>query len=58
MSNVEIRFLFCLHPNAPIPEVNSLLGKLPVERLRELTRNPNLRPQIRARAQTALSSRR
>jgi uncharacterized protein (TIGR02266 family) len=55
MSNDEIRFLFCRHPNAPLPEVMRLVGRLSPEQLRKLTRNANLRPQIQARAHAALS---
>ena len=51
LANQENRFLFCTHMNANLAEAMEQLRMLPPERLRRIAGSPQLRSQIKIRAQ-------
>jgi len=50
MSDPDVCVLFCMHPNAPIHEVLSLMNRLPLATLEMIACNISLHPQVRSRA--------
>jgi hypothetical protein len=58
MNDEENRFLFCIHPHAPLQDALNLLNQLSVERLKTIQANGVLKQQLRAKASLLLSQRR
>ena len=54
INDEEVRFNFCSHRNAPLPDVLQKLSQLSVSRLQQMSRNANLRPQVRTKAREQL----
>ena len=58
ISNGEVRWLLCTHPNTVLSEAMDALRMLPQDRLKRLARDMRARPQIRSKAQELTSRRR
>jgi len=58
MNDEENRFLFCVHPHAPLQEALNLLNQLSIERLKAIQANGALKQQLRAKAGLLLSQKR
>ena len=56
LNDEEVRFNFCSHRNAPLPDVLRYLPRLSVSRLQQMSRNASLRPQVMAKARSLLIS--
>jgi uncharacterized protein (TIGR02266 family) len=54
INDEEVRFNFCSHRSAPMPDVLNMLAQLSVGRLKQMTKNANLRPQVQTRARELL----
>jgi len=58
MTDQECRISFCKHPNAPLQDVLNQLKRVKVSDLEMLSRNANLREQVRQRAKQERAQRR
>jgi uncharacterized protein (TIGR02266 family) len=54
INDEEVRFNFCSHRQAPLPEVLRKLPELSIARLQQMSKNANLRPQVQAKARELL----
>jgi uncharacterized protein (TIGR02266 family) len=58
MNDEENRFLFCIHPHAPLQDALNLLNQLSVERLKAIQANGALKQQLRGKAGLLLTQKR
>jgi hypothetical protein len=54
INDEEVRFNFCSHCNAPLTDVLQKLSQLSISRLQQMSKNANLRPQVRTKAREQL----
>ena len=58
MNDEENRFLFCIHPHAPLQDALNLLNQLSVERLKAIQANGALKQPLRAKAGLLITQKR
>jgi uncharacterized protein (TIGR02266 family) len=50
----EVRYLFCMHPKAPFPQVIPVLSGLSVPRLKQISIHPNVNTRVQNKAKEIL----